>query len=119
MDKASDHDHKEYATRSNIICSDCNKYWEVCAFCNYSWHDCEAKKTDNKIQRGYKVIPEFPDYMVNNQATVRHILTGRYCMLVRVSKQGGAMINVRKDGKIYTRAAQDLRKQAFNGDSPS
>lgn len=110
----SDHKHEDYAVASSKICDDCGKTWEICAYCNHTWHDCEIAKTSNlRLARGYRTIPGFSDYMVNSQCTVRHIQTGRYCMLVRVSKQGGAMINLRKDGKTYTRAAQDLKKEAF------
>jgi hypothetical protein len=53
--------------------------------------------------------------MVNKQATVRHIKSQRYCMLMRVTKEGGAMISLLRDGKKYTKAAQELRDLAFNG----
>jgi hypothetical protein len=110
------HNHEEYEVTTNVICMDCGKNEVVCAMCGESLHKCEKAVTqaDARIMRGYKVIPEFPDYMVNNQATVRHISSERLCLLVRVSKSGGAMINLRKNGKPYTRAAQDLRDQAFS-----
>ena len=107
-----DHNHQEYAAVTGIICSDCGKAKWVCALCNKDLHRCEKAKNP-RLPRGFRVIPDFPDYMVNNQATVLHISSGKYCMLVRVSKQGGAMINLRRDGKTFTRAAQDLRKAAF------
>jgi hypothetical protein len=107
------HDHSEYEVVTNVICMDCGKFQAVCAMCGEPMHKCDKVVQDPRILRGYRVIPEFPDYMVNNQATIRHIATSRLCMLVRVSKQGGAMINVIKNGKKYTRAAQDLRDEAF------
>jgi len=106
----ADHEHEDYATPSNVICQRCGKHMDVCAYCNEPLHKCLA---DQRVLPGYRVIPEFPDYMVNKQATVRHIKSQRYCMLMRVTKQGGAMINVLKDGKKFTRAAQDLRDSAF------
>lgn len=114
----SEHDHRDYAATSPVICETCGKNWEVCAYCNESWHNC-MKSTEGKIPRGFRVIPEFPEYMVNSQCTVRHIISGRYCMLVRVSKQGGAMITVYKNNKAYTRAAQELRSQAFDEQIPT
>ena len=110
-----DHDHEDYATASNVICQECGKSWDVCAYCNETWHDCKAVKTkaDPRVIPGYRVVPDFPDYMVNKQATVRHIQSQRYCMLVRVSKSGGAMVPLLKNGKKYTRAAQELRDSAF------
>jgi hypothetical protein len=115
------HDHEQYAAKSSVICVDCGKNWDICAYCNESWHNCtaESKKPDSRLPPGYRVVKEFPDYMVNNQASVRHIPSQRYCMLVRVSKTGGAMINLRKDGKTYTKAAQEIRDAAFTVQRPS
>lgn len=109
----ADHNHEDYATASNVICQECGKAWEVCAYCNESWHKCEMAKSDPRLIPGYRVVPEFPDYMVNKQGTVRHIQSQRYCILVRVSKSGGAMVPVLKNGKKFTRAAQELRDSAF------
>lgn len=108
----ADHDHADYATVSNVICQNCGKHWEVCAYCDESWHKCEV---DTRLLPGYRLVPGFPDYMVNKQATVRHIKSQRYCMLMRVTKEGGAMISLLRDGKKYTKAAQELRDLAFNG----
>lgn len=109
----TDHIHKDYATSSNTTCSTCDETIDVCAYCNENLHTCLVE-VDSRIPPGYRVIPDFPDYMVNKQATIKHIKTQRYCMLLRVSKQGGAMINVQKDGKKFTRAAQDLRDSVFS-----
>lgn len=106
------HDHEEFATSTNVKCFDCGKIKEACAMCGEDLHKCEAQ-INPLIPRGYRVVDEFPDYMVNSQATVRHIKTNRYCMLVRVSKSGGAMINLIKNGKKYTKAAQEIRDAAF------
>ncbi len=111
----ADHEHEDYATPSNVICQRCGKAMDICAYCNEPLHKCLA---DKRVLPGYRVVPEFPDYMVNKQATVRHIRTQRYCMLMRVTKNGGAMINVMKDGKKYTRPAQDLRDSAFPTEDP-
>lgn len=115
----ADHNHEEYATASNIICLDCGKPKDICAYCNEELHKCEVVKADSRVIPGYRVVPEFPDYMVNKQATVRHIQSQRYCMLVRVSKSGGAMVPLQKNGKKYTRAAQELRDSAFADDTAS
>lgn len=104
----SDHDHEDYLSSSNLICHNCGENMDVCAYCNEPIHKCK-----NSLLPGYRVIPEFPDYMVSKQAAVRHIRSQRYCMLMRVSKTGGAMIHLVKDGKKYTRAAQELRDSAF------
>jgi len=108
-----EHDHIDYAVATNIPCVDCGETVEACAMCGTPLHDCQAIKKDPRIIPGYRAVADFPDYMVNNQATVRHIQSQRYCMLVRVSKSGGAMINLVKDGKKYTKAAQELRDKAF------
>lgn len=109
----ADHNHEDYLTASNVICLDCGKPKDICAFCNEEQHVCKAVKSDPRLIPGYRVVPEFPDYMVNKQATVRHIQSQRYCMLVRVSKSGGAMVPLQKNGKKFTRAAQELRDSAF------
>ena len=111
-----DHDHADYVTPSNLICHSCGKAMDICAYCNENLHKCEA---DTRVLPGYRVVPGFPDYMVNKQATVRHIKSQRYCMLMRVSKTGGAMISLLKDGKKYTKAAQELKDLAFNGSEQS
>ena len=110
----ADHDHAEYATASNLVCHLCGKDMDICAYCNEFLHKCEA---DTRVLPGYRVVPEFPDYMVNKQATVRHIKSQRYCMLMRVSKTGGAMLSLLKDGKKFTRAAQQLRDAAWPEES--
>lgn len=107
----SDHNHKDYATQTNIICQACGGNWEACAYCDERWHNCPKKVPE--IPSGYRIVPEFPDYIVNRNATVKYLKTLRYCMLMRVSKQGGAMISLLRDGKKHTRAAQDLRDSAF------
>ena len=109
----ADHEHSDYATKSNLVCQRCGKSMDICAYCNDPIHQCVA---DARLLPGYRVVPDFPDYMVNKQATVRHIKSQRYCMLMRVAKHGGAMISVLKDGKKFTRAAQDLRDSAFADD---
>jgi hypothetical protein len=105
-----EHDHKDYATATSVICQRCGKPHEVCAYCNETWHNCEIKED---LPVGYRVVAEFPDYIVNRQATVRHSKTQRLCVLVRVSKDNHAMINISKNGKKYTRPAQGIRDAAF------
>lgn len=117
MGDIPEHRHEDYAASSNVICTDCEKAWEICAMCNETWHECKASRKDDRIPAGfskYRVVADFPDYMINKQATIRHIATQRLCMLVRVSSSGGALVSLRKGGKTYTRAAQDLRDAAFN-----
>ena len=108
-----DHQHSDYATPSNITCIDCGEKMDMCAYCNEPVHECVRVAKKSPLLPGYREVPGFPDFMVNKQATVRHIRTQRYCFLLRVSKTGGAMINVVNNGKKYMRAAQDLRDLAF------
>lgn len=116
MTEQDKHDHAEYAVSTSIPCVDCGEHIEACAMCGKQLHNCQRVQ-DKRILPGYRVVEEFPDYMVNNQATVRHIDSQRYCMLVRVTKTNGALINLQKDGKKYTRVAQDLRDKAFGNAS--
>lgn len=108
-----EHNHEDFSVVTNVACINCGDHQEACAMCGDILHQCKVVPKDPRVLPGYRLVDEFPDYMVNNQATVRHIQTQRYCMLVRVSKTGGAMINLRKDGKTFTRAAQELRDKAF------
>ena len=80
--------------------------------CNKELHTCAAK-LDIVIPRGFVIIDEFPDYMINRKATVRHIESGHKCWLERVAPNGGAMVVLQKDGKRFTRSAQDLRAATF------
>lgn len=107
------HDHSEYEVTTGLLCGDCGETESACAMCGKSLHKC-AQVKNPKITKGFRQIPSFPDYMVNSQATVRHIESGRYCLFVRVSKTGGAMINLSQDGNRHTKAAQDLRDEAFD-----
>jgi hypothetical protein len=113
-----DHDHGEYEVSTNVVCGNCGEKETACAMCGDPMHICAQSpvvSSGPQIPRGYRQVPGFPEYMVNNQCTVRHIATGKYCMLVRVSKQGGAMVHLRSNGRKYTKAAQELREQAFSG----
>lgn len=65
------------------------------------------------IWKNYRLIEEFPNYAVNKSCNVREIFTKKYLRVVRVSQRGGLMLNLRKDGKTYTRAAQALMEKAF------
>lgn len=69
------------------------------------------------IWKNYRQIEEFPNYAVNKSGNVREIFTKKYLRIVRVSARGGLMLNLRKDGKTYTRAAQALVEKTF-GDVP-
>jgi hypothetical protein len=113
LSEEDEHNHEEFIVVTNMNCIECGESVEVCAMCGKDLHKCKVVK-DKRLPPGYRVVKDFPDYMVNNQASVRHIPSLRYCMLVRVSKTGGAMINLRKDGKTYTKAAQEIRDAAFN-----
>lgn len=112
-EKHAPHNHDEYEVSTNLLCFLCGEFKTACAMCGQPMHICKVEEKDPRIIPGYRAVADFPDYMVNNQATVRHIQSQRYCMLVRVSKSGGAMINLVKDGKKYTKAAQELRDKAF------
>ena len=109
---SEDHDHSEYEVKTGAVCDNCGEADLVCAMCGISLHKC-AQVRDPRILKGFRVIEKYPDYMVNVQATVRYIPTGKLCLLARVSKTGGAMIMLYKDGKNHIVAAQDLRDQAF------
>lgn len=70
-------------------------------------------RDDGRIPRGFVIVKEFPDYMISKQGTVKHIPTGKFCFLVRISATGGAMISLRKNGKTHTKSVQELRARAF------
>lgn len=61
----------------------------------------------------YRQVEGFPDYAVSNDGKVRNLATGAYSRVVRVSKRGGHIINLIKDGKTYSRAIEQLQLDAF------
>lgn len=103
-----DHDHSEYVTSSGVICENCGEVEDVCAMCGEPLHKCAMR-----LPKGFRQSTSFPDYMVNNQGTVKSISTGRPCLFMRISATGGSMIKLYKDGKPYIRAAQTLRDEMF------
>lgn len=109
-----DHVHEDFRVKTTYVCPDCGKVMFACAMCGKELHECPAKTSSPRLPRGFVVVEDFPDYMVNKQASVKHIATNKFCFLVRVSATGGAMINLLKDGKPHTKAAQELRDKAFN-----
>jgi hypothetical protein len=106
-----DHNHKDYEVETSLICGNCGEKEIACAYCGEPLHVCIQT---NKLPKGFRVIPEYPDYMVNSHCTVKHISTNRYCLFMRLSKTGGAMVLVKKDGRPHTVAAQDLKRMAFD-----
>lgn len=114
MASTEDHDHKDYEVTSGLLCGTCKQPEEMCAMCGISLHKCaQLPYRGPKFPKGFRRVASFPDYMVNVQAAVRHIDSGKYCQLVRVSNAGGAMITVYKDGVKVIVAAQDLRDETF------
>ena len=126
MTVANPHNCGSITETTQFYCEACGEPEKRCMVCGKVVHQCLANLPSNlpptqkveppadpRIEKGFRVVPGFPDYMVNLKATVKHIPTGKYCFLVRVSPSGGAMINVRRDGKTFTRAAQQIRDLAF------
>lgn len=113
MAPTEDHDHSDYEVTSGLVCGQCKEPEKVCAMCGISLHKCAQVKRSPKIMKGFRVITQYPDYMVNSQATVRHVESGRLCQLIRVSKTDGAMIGILKDNVKVIVAAQDLRDMMF------
>lgn len=114
MDK---HQHRPVPTA--FFCEECGGLEARCEICNTLFHICEgaAKKAEKVLRKGYRVIPAYPDYMVNRQCNVRHIPTGRPCWLERVTRDNQALITVQKDGKKFVESAQQLRDSAFHEDT--
>lgn len=74
----------------------------------------KPEKSERNLPRGFVACTDFPDYMVNKYGTVKYIPTGKFCLLVRLSKTGEALINLRRDGKTFVRSAQELRDKEFS-----
>lgn len=62
------------------------------------------------IRAEYRVIPEFPKYMINKDGVVRNAETGR---MMSSERPDGLSVILRKDGKTYHRAVRTLLKQTF------
>lgn len=65
-------------------------------------------------RNGYKVIPDFPDYMLNIDGVVRNKDTG-YTLHSDYSPAAWR-VKLRKDGKTYERSIKRLLKETFKDD---
>lgn len=113
------HNHKDYAVETGDLCENCGEKETACTFCDQPLHICAQSEDpkDRRIPRRFRVIADFPDYMIDRYAAIRHISTGRYCTLVRINPQSNhAMVNLMRDGKRHTKSAQVLRDAAFAED---
>lgn len=75
----------------------------------------KSGRRDGRIPPKFRVIPGYPDYMINRQGTVKHIATDRFCLFMRLSESGGALISIRKNGTSKVVAVQELLSRAFGG----
>lgn len=98
-------------------CFNCGEKEYACAMCGETLHVCgqvvAPQEVEEKLPKGFRRIPDFPTYMINRQGTVKQIETGRLALFARIANTGAAMIIIRIDDKKYTKAAQELREQAF------
>lgn len=99
--------------RTAFFCERCGEPEDKCVVCNEIVHICPPKQ---KVKRGYRIIPHYPDYIVSRQGNVRHIVTDRPCTLERITKSGHALVLVSKDGRQHVESAQNLRAAAFPGE---
>lgn len=67
----------------------------------------------SELPKGFRVIEKYPEYMINHQACVRHIATGKYCMLLRVTPDDKVLIHIFSGGKKQTVDVKELRDKAF------
>lgn len=103
-------DHGDYPEEPCECCS--GRIWQKS-------NDHELKpigpsgRKDGRIQPKFRQIPDFPDYMINRQGCVKHIATGKYCMFLRLTSTGGAMIALQKNGKSHNKVVQELLEKTF------
>lgn len=117
------HNHRDYEVATGDTCESCGEKELACAMCGEPLHTCPQPSRNNKemrIPRGFRQVKDFPEYMVDRFAAVRHIATGRYCTLVRINPESNhAMIHVYREGKRHTKSAQALRDEVFAEDMNS
>lgn len=77
--------------------------------------DQKSGRRDGRIPVKFRVIPGYPEYMINRQGTVKHIETNRFCLFMRLSDSGGALISIRKNGRSKVVAVQELVARTFGG----
>lgn len=93
---------------SFLSCPECHEGGDQCSICKRLIHTCTPPEP-----KGWVIVDEFPDYLINRHGTVKHKETGRLCMFVRLTSGGHALINLSKDGKVYTRSPEAMRNAAF------
>ena len=74
-------------------------------------------RRDGRIQNKFRQIPDFPEYMINRQGCVKYIATGQYCLFLRLTSSGGAMISLQQNGRAVPITVQELVAKTFG--SPS
>lgn len=94
-------------------CESCGEVETKCRICGVVRHICADKRPRRSLPRGFVVVEEFPDYMIDKTGQVRHIETKKLCWLARLSKTGEALITLRKDDASFVRSVQKLRAIAF------
>ena len=70
-------------------------------------------RRDGRILPKFRQIPDFPDYMINRQGCVKHIATGKYCLFLRLTSSGGAMISLQQNGRARNITIQELLVKTF------
>ena len=70
-------------------------------------------RRDGRILPKFRQIPDFPDYMINRQGCVKHIATGKYCLFLRLTSSGGAMISLQQNGRARNMTIQELLAKTF------
>ena len=70
-------------------------------------------RRDGRILPKFRQVPDFPDYMINRQGCVKHIATGKYCLFLRLTSSGGAMISLPQNGRAKNITVQELLVKTF------
>lgn len=70
-------------------------------------------RRDGRILPKFRQIPDFPDYMINRQGCVKHIATGKYCLFLRLTSSGGAMLSLQQNGRAQNITVQELLLKTY------
>ena len=96
-------------------CDCCSgRIWEKAQPNLHKIHEPGPKgRRDGRILPKFRQIPDFPDYMINRQGCVKHIPTGKYCLFLRLTSSGGAIISLQQNGRAKNITVQELILKTF------
>lgn len=109
-------DHEHVTIVSQFFCETCGEPELICEVCEKEVHICvdaKVKTSARTLPRGFMVILDHPEYMINKEGSVKKISNGDRCPFIGLTASGEALIRIRVNGKHIVRSVQKLREEAF------